>query len=65
MAQRTFDDTNTLNEAYACLLSNGLHGAAKALRIPVNDASNIERAADLGATPLRAQCPSPGLRQRP
>jgi transposase-like protein len=51
MAQRTFDDTNTLNEAYACLLSNGLDGAAEALRILVNEASNIERAAHLGAAP--------------
>ncbi len=64
MAQRTFDDTNTLNEAYACLLSNGLDGAAEALRILVDEASNIERAAHLGAAPLRAQCPAPGLRQR-
>jgi transposase-like protein len=53
MAQRTqLDDTNNLlHEAYACLLANGLDGAGEALRILVNEASRIERAQHLQATP--------------
>ncbi|WP_396433349.1 IS256 family transposase [Limnohabitans sp.] len=53
MAQRTqLDDTNNpLHEAYACLLANGLDGAGQALRILVNEASRIERAQHLQATP--------------
>lgn len=42
---------NPLNEAYACLLDNGLDGAAEALRIMVNEASKIERAQYLQAFP--------------
>ena len=53
MAQRTqLEDTNSpLHEAYACLLANGLDGAGEALRILVNEASRIERAQHLQATP--------------
>ena len=53
MAQRTqLDDaSNPLHEAYACLLANGLDGAGEALRILVNEASRIERAQHLQATP--------------
>lgn len=53
MAQRTqLDDCNhPLHEAYACLLANGLDGAGEALRILVNEASRIERAQHLQATP--------------
>ena len=53
MAQRTqLDDSNTqMHEAYACLLNNGLDGAAEALRILVNEASRIERAQHLQAMP--------------
>lgn len=53
MAQRTKidDDGNQMHEAYACLLENGLDGAAEALRIMVNEASRIERAEHLQAAP--------------
>lgn len=53
MAQRTqLDDSNDqMHEAYACLLQNGLDGAAEALRILVNEASRIERAQHLQAMP--------------
>jgi putative transposase len=53
MAQRTqLDDvSNPLHEAYACLLANGLDGVGEALRILVNEASRIERAQHLQATP--------------
>ena len=53
MAQRTqLDDANNpLHEAYACLLANGLDGAGEALRILVNEASRIERAQYLQASP--------------
>ena len=53
MAQRTqLDDTNNpLHEAYACLLANGLDGTGEALRILVNEASRIERAQHLQASP--------------
>ena len=53
MAQRTqLDDANNpLHETYACLLANGLEGAGEALRILVNEASRIERAQHLQATP--------------
>ena len=53
MAQRTqLDDcSHPLHEAYACLLANGLDGAGEALRILVNEASRIERAQHLQATP--------------
>lgn len=43
---------NPLNDAYAHLLANGLDGAAEALRILVNEASVIERAAYLKAAPF-------------
>jgi putative transposase len=43
---------NPFNEAYACLLDNGLDGAAEALRIMVNEASKIERAQYLQAHPF-------------
>ena len=46
------DTENPLNEAYAHLLANGLDGAAEALRILVNEASVIERAAYLKAAPF-------------
>jgi len=53
MAQRNeLDDSNNqMHEAYACLLKNGLDGAAEALRILVNEASRIERAQHLQAMP--------------
>lgn len=53
MAQRTqLNDSDTqMHEAYACLLENGLDGAAEALRIMVNEASRIERAEHLQVTP--------------
>ncbi len=53
MAQRTqLDDvSNPLHEAYACLLANGLDCAGEALRILINEASTIERAQHLQATP--------------
>ena len=53
MAQRTqLDDSNNqMHEAYSCLLSNGLDGAAEALRIMVNEACRIERAQHLQAAP--------------
>ena len=53
MTQRTqFNDSNDqMHEAYACLLQNGLDGAAEALRILVNEASRIERAQHLQAMP--------------
>ena len=40
-----------MHQAYACLLQNGLDGAAEALRILVNEASRIERAQHLQAMP--------------
>jgi transposase-like protein len=43
---------NPLNEAYACLLDNGLEGAGEALRILVNEASKIERSQHLQAHPF-------------
>lgn len=46
------DTENPLNEAYAHLLDHGLDGAAEALRILVNEASVIERAAYLKAAPF-------------
>jgi putative transposase len=46
------DTENPLHEAYAHLLDNGLDGAAEALRILVNEASVIERAAHLKASPF-------------
>ena len=46
------DTENPLHEAYAHLLANGLDGAAEALRILVNEASRIERAAYLKAAPF-------------
>ena len=53
MAQRTQpgDSNNQMHEAYSCLLSNGLDGAAEALRIMVNEACRIERAQHLQAAP--------------
>ena len=51
MMRRT-DAQNPLNEAYAHLLEHGLEGAAEALRILVNEASVIERAAYLQAAPF-------------
>ena len=53
MAQRTQldDSSHPLHEAFACLLANGLDGASEALRILVNEASRIERAQHLQATP--------------
>jgi transposase-like protein len=48
MAQRV-EPPNPLQEAYACLLSNGLDGAGEALRILVNEAARIERAQYLQA----------------
>lgn len=53
MAQRPpLDDSyNQMHDAYACLLQNGLDGAAEALRILVNEASRIERAQHLQAMP--------------
>lgn len=46
------DASSPLHEAYACLLANGLDGAGEALRILVNEASRIERAQHLQATPF-------------
>jgi transposase-like protein len=53
MARRTQDiDTDSdMHAAYACLLENGLDGAAEALRILVNQASLIEREQHLQAAP--------------
>lgn len=53
MARRTQDnDTDIdMHAAYACLLENGLDGAAEALRILVNQASLIEREQHLQAAP--------------
>lgn len=51
MAQ-VVETENPLNEAYAHLLEHGLDGAAEALRILVNEASVIERAAYLKAAPF-------------
>ena len=53
MAQRTQleDPSGALHEAYACLLANGLDGAGEAMRILVNEASRIERAQHLQASP--------------
>ena len=45
------DPANPMHEAYACLLANGLDGAGEALRIIVNEASRIERAQHLQASP--------------
>ena len=57
MAQRAnLEDVSTpLHDAYACLLANGLDGAGEALRILVNEASRIERAQYLQATPYERQ----------
>ncbi|MDR5647909.1 IS256 family transposase, partial [Burkholderia cenocepacia] len=49
MAQRV--EHNPLDAAFAALLTNGLDGAAEALRILVNEASKIERAQFLNARP--------------
>lgn len=46
------DTESPLHEAYAHLLDNGLDGAAEALRILVNEASVIERAAHLKVAPF-------------
>ncbi len=46
------DTENPLKEAYAHLLEHGLDGAAEALRLLVNEASVIERAAYLKAAPF-------------
>lgn len=53
MAQRTqlADPSNALHEAFASLIENGLDGASEAMRILVNEASRIERAQHLQATP--------------
>ena len=55
MAQRTqLDDCDhplLRKPTPACLLANGLYGAGEALRILVNEASRIERAQHLQATP--------------
>lgn len=48
MAQRV-EPNNPLQEAYACLLANGLDGAGEALRILVNEAARIERSQYLQA----------------
>ena len=55
MAQRANleEVSHPLHEAYACLLSNGLDGAGEALRILVNEASRIERAQHLQASPYK------------
>ena len=57
MAQRV--ESNSLESAYAALLSHGLDGACEALRILVNEAAKIERAEYLGAQPHER---SPGRR---
>lgn len=44
-------ETNTLEAAYAAILSQGLDGAGEALRILINEASKIERAHHLNAQP--------------
>ena len=49
MAMRV--EYNPLEAAFAALLANGLDGAGEALRILVNEASKIERARFLHATP--------------
>ena len=49
MAMRV--ETNPLEAAYAALLTQGLDGAGEALRILVNEASQIERAHHLQAQP--------------
>ena len=49
MAQRV--EHHPLEAAFAALLANGLDGAGEALRILVNEASNIERAHFLNAQP--------------
>ena len=49
MAMRV--EYNPLEAALAALLANGLDGASEALRILVNEASKIERARFLHATP--------------
>ena len=53
MAQRSqlHDSNYQLHAAYACLLASGLDGAGEALRILVNEASRMERAQHLQATP--------------
>lgn len=53
MAQRANLEgvSQSLHDAYACLLANGLDGAGEALRILVNEASRIERAQHLQAMP--------------
>ena len=58
MAQRILspeldDANNPMHEAYACLLANGLDGAGEALHILVNEASRIERAQHLQASPYQ------------
>ena len=45
------DSNHPLHAAYACLLANSLDGAGEALRILVNEASRMERAQHLQATP--------------
>ena len=49
---RRTETENPLYEAYAHLFEHGLDGAAEALRILVNEASVIERAAYLNAAPF-------------
>lgn len=53
MTRRTQDNDTDIDmqAAYACLLENGLDGAAEALRIMVNQASLIEREQHLQAAP--------------
>ena len=53
MPQRAHPETihNPLNDAFACLLANGLDGAGEALRILVNEASRLERDGYLQAAP--------------
>jgi putative transposase len=56
MAQRTQIDTHDdgtpfMQAAYDCLLQHGLDGAGQALRILVDQASQIERAQYLQAKP--------------
>ena len=47
----------SLHDAFACLLANGLDGAGEALRILVNEASRIERAQHLQAMPYERSGP--------
>ncbi len=53
MAQRTVsqEPSQVMQDAYSCLLANGLDGAGEALRILVNEASRMERAQHLQASP--------------